>query len=218
MTMNTDQTSTQNLAIPRWSFLIFIFLYTVAVKLFPYVLYRMGMNVEQNFTMYPWNFTPLFAVCLFGGAVYRSKLNAIWVPLAIMLVADLGIGVITGHPEWAFYSNQVVVYAATALCAVLGYLLRSRRSFEKIAVTGLASCFAFYLVTNFGVWVGSTIYSQDMSGLIQCYVAGLPFLRNSIIATGVFSAVLFSPACLRLVNAQHVDVDSREELAPVSAA
>ncbi|TWT55294.1 hypothetical protein KOR42_29220 [Thalassoglobus neptunius] len=185
--------------ILHWKWVAFILVYTVLVKLLPYVLFQYGMDVEKNFAIYPWNFTPMFAVCLFGGAFYQSRISAVLIPLGLMLIADLGIWAVTGKADWAFYGvDQFVVYGALALCAAIGFLLRNRRRVQNIAFAGVASCLSFYLITNFAVWLGSTTYPQDAQGLLACYIAALPTLRNSLIATGLFSAVLFSPMCVSL--------------------
>ena len=185
--------------ILHWKLVAFILVYTVLVKLLPYVLFQYGMDVEKNFAIYPWNFTPMFAVCLFGGAFYQSRISAVLIPLGLMLIADLGIWAVTGKADWAFYGvDQFVVYGALALCAAIGLLLRNHRRVQHIAFAGIASCLSFYVITNFAVWLGSTTYPQDAQGLLACYIAALPTLRNSLIATGLFSAVLFSPMCVTL--------------------
>ncbi len=198
----------------RWKFIAVVFAYTIILKILPYVLYNMGMDVEKNFTIYPWNFSPIFALGMFGGAMYRSKANALWLPVAAIFLADLGIGLVTGHPEWAFYSDQPVVYTAFALCAVLGFYLRENRSWGRVAGAGVASCLSFFLITNFASWVGSTRYPPTAEGLLECYIAGLPFLKNSLIATAIFGGLLFSPAAILQTSPQ----EAQQELVPATTA
>lgn len=180
----------------RWKLVAFVFVYTIALKILPYIFQRMGMDVTNRFEIYPWNFTPIFALCLFGGAVYQSRLNSIWIPLAAMLAGDLGIWAVTGRLDWAFYSNQWVVYCAFVLCALIGFALRNKRTWTRLGVAGVTGCLTFFLITNFSSWLTYDTYPQTFSGLIACYVAGLPFLKNSLIATAIFGGLLFSPACL----------------------
>jgi len=35
------------------------------------------------------------------------------------------------------------------------------------------------------------MYMKNLSGLITCYVAGLPFLQNTIVSNVLFTTVLF---------------------------
>jgi len=50
---------------------------------------------------------------------------------------------------------------------------------------------AFFLISNFGVWLGGRLYPPTWVGLITCYAAALPFYRNSLLSSVVYTAVLF---------------------------
>jgi hypothetical protein len=59
----------------------------------------------------------------------------------------------------------------------------------------------FFLITNFGVWLGSSMYPQTGAGLIATYVAGIPFFQNTVLGTLFYSSVMFgSFAYLRQRN------------------
>ena len=128
------------------------------------------------------NFTPIAAIALFGGAHFADKRLAFGVPLAALLLSDLVLG---------FYHGMAVVYGSFALIVGLGLWLRSRRTIWPIAGAALVSSLLFFLVTNFGVWVAGSLYPQTLSGLGACYVAAIPFFRNTLGGDLFFSAVLF---------------------------
>src|SRR5205085_9862540 len=67
---------------------------------------------------HPWNFAPVGAIALFGGAHIQRRWLAVILPLMTMLIGDAFIG---------FHSLMPVIYATYALIAVLGMLLRERR-------------------------------------------------------------------------------------------
>jgi hypothetical protein len=46
-------------------------------------------------------------------------------------------------------------------------------------------------VTNFGVWATGG-YPPTFGGLVECYVAAIPFFRNTVVGDLVYVAVLFS--------------------------
>lgn len=48
-------------------------------------------------------------------------------------------------------------------------------------------------MSNFLVWAGSdgSMYSQDLSGLVQCYVLAIPFFGNTLAGDLLFSTVFF---------------------------
>ena len=218
MTTQSDISTQTQITKPRWLLLSFILVLTVLFKVMPYALYRlMNIDIEQEFGIYPWGFSPMFAVCLFGGAIYRSRVTSLWIPMAVWLAGDFLILVIAGDFRTAFYPNQPVVYVSFLVCAAMGFVLRSNRSVGRIAGAGLTSCLLFFLLTNFGSWLSLSVYEPTFAGLMNCYAAGLPFLRNSLISTAIFSCVLFSPICMREVNAELTAVESESELASASA-
>lgn len=180
---------------PRLSLLTGLLGVAVLVRLLPYVLSHFGLSIDPETTVYPWNFSPLPAICLFGGAVFAIRRWAFIIPLAAWLAGDLGIWALTGRADWAFYPSQPLVYGCVALTVWMGFFLRSRRSVPAVAGTGLAASIMFFVVTNFGVWAlgDGGLYPHTWPGLTACYVAALPFFRNYLISMWLFSAILFSP-------------------------
>ena len=50
------------------------------------------------------------------------------------------------------------------------------------------------------------MYPQTGSGLVACYVAGLPFYRNDLISTALLCSLLFGlPALVERLIPQHKD-------------
>jgi hypothetical protein len=133
----------------------------------------------------PWNFTPVEAMALFGGAYFADKRLAVIVPLLALLIADAVIG---------FYgAMMIVVYGCVALTAFAGFSLRGRARALNVLVAAVASATGFYLVTNFFVWLTGTMYPHDFAGLMTCYVAGWPFYEyGSLPGTVLWSGLLFT--------------------------
>ena len=181
---------------PRTWFVLAFVAYALVIRLVPYLLPRIGVEVPLDRMVYPWNFSPMMALCLFAGAHCTRRELACLGPLLIMLVSDALIGLISGSIHNAFYQHTVIVYGAFAACTCFGFLLREQRSAWKIGGSALSAQILFFLVTNFGVWAGTGMYTADFSGLVTCYVAALPFFRNSLIALAVFTPIAFSSLAL----------------------
>ena len=49
----------------------------------------------------------------------------------------------------------------------------------------------FFIVSNFGVWLGGTMYPMTFEGLVTCYVAAIPFFRATLTSNILFSFILF---------------------------
>ncbi|MXW38376.1 MAG: hypothetical protein F4Z65_08940 [Acidobacteria bacterium] len=181
----------------RLSVLLAIVALSVAVRLAPYAFG--AHHVDPGSMAYPWNFSPILALSLFGGALYASRRLVYLVPLATYLLGDVGIWVVTGRADWALYAGQPVVYLAVALVATCGFLMRGKRSWGRLAGSGLLAALGFFVVTNFAVWAsgGAVRYPMNLAGLIDCYVQAIPFFRNSLISMAVFLPLLFSPVALR---------------------
>jgi hypothetical protein len=142
---------------------------------------------------HPPNFSPVEAIALFGGAYFAQRHAAIWVPLVAMFISDLALGLVNGgiYAEYFLSAGFLLVYLCIALSAVLGFSLRGRASALRVGAWSLAGSVLFFLVTNFGAWLGSSLYPQTTAGLMAAYVAGLPFFQNTVLGTLFYSALLF---------------------------
>lgn len=140
------------------------------------------MGAVARLLPHPANVTPLTAIALLGGA-YLSPALALTVPLAALFASDLFLG---------FHGTMPFVYASFILVSALGLFLKSRRNAQTIALACVTSSLLFFVVTNFGVWATSSLYPHSGSGLLACYTAALPFLRNSALGDLFFTAALFS--------------------------
>jgi hypothetical protein len=140
------------------------------------------MIVWRVFVEIP-NFTPIMAVALFGGAYLGRKHLAFILPLLVLLVSDLIIGL---------HNTMIFVYLGFALAVGLGILIRRNLNFWTIFGGALASAVFFFLFTNFGVWMSGTFgYPMNFAGLMESYIAAIPFFRTQLISTLAFSGVLF---------------------------
>ena len=75
---------------------------------------------------------------------------------------------------------QPVVYACILATTALGQLINDRRSAWQVGTATLAGSLLFFVVTNFAVWATGRLYPLTGSGLAACYVAAIPFFRNSL--------------------------------------
>ncbi|MDR2511175.1 MAG: hypothetical protein LBC89_01670 [Bacteroidales bacterium] len=136
------------------------------------------------FTPLP-NFTPIAAIALFGGTYFNKKKLALLLPLLILAVTDAIIGIYAPV-------TMAAVYLSFIFTGIIGIVLSKK--ITKINVIGatLLSSVTFFLVTNFAAWIsGFCGYPMTFSGLIYCYEMGLPFFRNDLLATLLYSGILF---------------------------
>ena len=132
---------------------------------------------------HPPNMASVTAVALFGGAYFSDRRLAFLVPLAALFLSDLVLG---------FYHHMEVVYSSFALIVFIGLWLQKKRSALHIAGAAMVSSILFFLLTNFGVWAFDSLYPMTLNGLIACYVAAIPFFRNTLQGDLLYTAILFS--------------------------
>lgn len=157
----------------------------------------LALGVIARLVPHDWNATPLTAIALFGGA-YLGKRWAILLPLAIIAVSDIALG---------WHATMPFTWGACAATGMLGWWLRQRPSAGRIAAASLAGSCLFFLVTNFGVWLTQNLYARTAAGLWQCYIAAIPFFRNSLWGDAMYTAALFG--LYALATARRPDVATR---------
>ena len=145
---------------------------------------------------HPPNFSPMAAIGLFGAAHFAKKWQAFFIPLIGIWVSDLVINNYvysssSSNFVW-FYSGFYWQYISYILIIFAGLFIFNRGiSLTKTFGGMISSSGIFFLVSNFGVWAGGTMYPKNFGGLITCYAAGVPFIHNTIISDVLFTTVLF---------------------------
>ncbi len=147
----------------------------------------------------PLGFAPQIAMALFSGSIVKEKKYAFILPLLSMLVSDIiyeilsstGLSAIPG-----FYSGQWINYILFASLTVIGFAI-NKNKWMHIAAGSLAGVIFYFFTSNFAVWIGGGLginnlpYAKSFAGLMECYAAGIPFLKGSLAATLIFSSILF---------------------------
>ena len=133
-------------------------------------------------------FTPLGASLLFFGA--RMPRKQIWAPVALLIGADVYLNLVRYNMPITW--DQMVVWAWYAGACGMGMLLRDRVKPLYVGAAALGSSVSFFLISNFAVWLAGYIaYPKTLAGLSACYVAAIPFFKNDVVSTILFSAVFF---------------------------
>ncbi|UWZ86462.1 DUF6580 family putative transport protein [Occallatibacter riparius] len=135
------------------------------------------------------NFTAVGGALLFFGA--RRSWREMLAPLAALVATDFYLTLFVYHygfqwqdyiPTWTWY------IAAMALGHIL---LRSRTTLTRFASAVVLGPTSFFLMSNFAVWLGGTMYAKSFGGLITCYVAGLPFYGRDLASTTMVAGLAF---------------------------
>ncbi len=160
------------------------------------------LAVLARFVPHISNFSPVYGALLFGGA-YLNKRDSVWFPVALLGLSDSVLTNLVYHMSIGWM--ELVQMAAFAAIALIGWSLRRQFTISRFIVACSAGPTAFYLVSNFGVWLGWRTYPPTWEGLIQCYIAAIPFYGYSLSSTFLFGGVLFGiyELCLRRYGHSH---------------
>ena len=146
----------------------------------------------------PPGFAPQIAIAIFAGAVIKDKKLAFAIPVLCMFFSDMfyqilyasGLSSIQG-----FYEGQWQNYILFGLITFIGMAIR-KMNVLNIFIASITAPTIYFILSNFILWAGwsgTRGYGRPKTwdGLIQCYNDALPFYRVSIVATLVFSTILF---------------------------
>ncbi len=143
----------------------------------------------SRFIPHPPNFTSLIALSFYIPVIFGLRyLPALLISFAI---TDFIIG---------FHNTVFFTWGSVILIALISRYFKD--TILKRIFGALTGAVIFFIITNFGVWFGG-MYSQNINGLIESYIMGLPFFGYSFISTFLFSAVAESILKLKKFNLRY---------------
>ena len=130
---------------------------------------------------HPPNFTAIGAISILGGVYFGKNYLAFLVPILSMLISDFLLG----------FNMTLSVYLSFLIMIPLGIGIKNKLSNLSVIKTSIYASIVFFLITNFSVWIFSTVYPNNIYGLLICYYAGIPFFFNTLLGNIFFSFSLF---------------------------
>ena len=138
---------------------------------------------------HPSNFTPILAFAIMGPLLIKDRLLGMAIPIVAMFISDVIIG---------FHPYQFVIY-----CTILSISMISPmyKNFSMLGIMAIGGSVWFFITTNFAVWIIWDYYPKTFEGLVACYTLAIPFFKNTIISTCLFTGLLtISIKYLEIVN------------------
>lgn len=133
------------------------------------------------------NFKPVAAIALLSGLLFSRFWLAMALPACAMLLSDWNFG---GYET----PVMLAVYLSLLLCPVVGWGISrwaQSREFNRtqtsmvVAGSALLISVLFFVLTNFAVW--QVWYGGQLSDLLTCYVAAIPFFKHTLVSNLIFS-------------------------------
>jgi hypothetical protein len=96
------------------------------------------------------------------------------------------------YPQFTwFYEGFYWQYSSYILIALITMPIFTKVSKERVLIASFASTIIFFLVSNIGCFVGNSYYPESFTGLMNCYVAGIPFIKGTLLGDLFYSIMLF---------------------------
>ena len=131
----------------------------------------------SRFVPHPPNFTTLVALSFYVPAVLGLKF--IPVLMFAFFITDIYFG---------FHSTLFFTWGSVLIIGLVSKFFNKSIIFR---ISGaLIGAIIFYLVSNFGVWIASDYYENNINGLIICYYLALPFFGYTLMSTTFYSFII----------------------------
>jgi hypothetical protein len=133
---------------------------------------------------HPWNVTPVGAMFVLGGLYLGRSFAWMAAPFAGLLVSDTVLNLaFDGRP---FHPERLVDYLAFALIGLAARWTAEKPFAARVGVV-IGAPVAFFLISNFGVWLVGGLYPRTPAGLVDCYTLALPFFRGTLYGDWLFA-------------------------------
>ena len=157
-------------------------------KFFYFIFFVVFLTLSRIIP-HPQNFTPILSSAILAPMLIKDRWFGIAVPILAMFISDIIIG---------FHSYQIVVYFSILTIALITPM---QKKYLLLGIMALCSSVWFFVATNFAVWAISDYYPKTIEGLIACYALAIPFFKNTLISTCLFTGLLaFLIKYLELLN------------------
>ncbi len=174
--------------------IFFSIIFVIAIVL-TRTISHLGANIE---------FVTAFAIG--STLVFKQKNLSILIVMLGLIISDLIIG-----------NTIIFLFTWSGFLAPIALArLMSRYNFKFIEKLGLTQMLAigstliFFLWTNLGVVLTTTMYTKDLGGLLASYINGLPFLRTQLVANLLIVPAVFVVSFF-IYNLQYKALDLRLE-------
>lgn len=163
-----------------------------------------AVGVLSRIIPHPWNFTGITALAIFAGVLSKNNKALFVAPLVALFISDLILG---------FHSTMITTYLGFAIVGFLSLVIHNEKNIHYtdnkilkqsgvLTAVALSGSLIFFVVSNLGVWLSASMYELSFKGLVQCFVAALPFLDNQIAGDLFYSFVFYLLYKASLVTAR----------------
>ena len=127
---------------------------------------------------HPPNFTPILACAIMAPLLIKDRIIGISIPVIAMFIGDVIIG---------FHPFQFVTYSTLLIISLVSPM---KKNYLILGIMTLGGSVWFFITTNFAVWILLDYYPKTFEGLLTSYTLAIPFFKNTLISTCLFTGLL----------------------------
>ncbi|PIZ05196.1 MAG: hypothetical protein COY58_00125 [Gammaproteobacteria bacterium CG_4_10_14_0_8_um_filter_38_16] len=146
-------------------------------------------GVASRLTVHIPDVTPLASFCVFVPTAF-SKSVSFFIIFSILILSDIGLYFLSGYPIFGLWT--LFTYSGWLGVTFFGFLFAKNTALCRVFLLTFFASLVFWIWSNFGTWCATSIYPHTTQGLLMCYVAAIPFLKNSLLGSLAWTAVLIT--------------------------
>ena len=141
------------------------------------------------------NFSPLISLAIFSSIHFRNKIFCYIALFLSLWISDFFINNFVYNTStniiWFYKGFYWQYFSYFAILILSSFFYGQKISLKSVSILAISSSFIFFFVTNFGFWIISDLYEKNLHGLIHCYIAGIPYIKGTIIGSFFYTYLLF---------------------------
>lgn len=141
------------------------------------------VSIFSRIIPHPANATAMISLGVWA-PLFFSRNFSVWLMLASLFISDVCLHVMFGYPVVGGWS--LFTYSGLLL---LVFLAQNKTS-NMFLITANGALL-YWLWTNFGSWISTNMYAHTVTGIIDCYIAAIPFLMNNLISSLIYTCGLY---------------------------
>lgn len=164
----------------------------------------LGLVVFRLFLLQPSmnpvaNFSPMGAIMLLAGIYLRKPYIPYGFSLFVLFLSDIIVSqaIYPQLSQGLLYKGWYWNYAGLLSIVWIGKCVSPSRVKALPFFLSVAAGTVFYfIISNFGVWLGGGVnvqtgvpFEKNWSGLMECYLLAIPFIRNFFFGTLVYGSI-----------------------------
>ena len=140
-----------------------------------YIVFFVCILALSRIIPHPPNFTPILASAIMAPMLVKDRWLGLAIPIVAMFISDVVIG---------FYSYQFVIYSSILVISLVSPM---HKNYTRLGIMAVGGSVWFFIATNFAEWIIWDYYPKTIEGLLTCYTVAIPFFKNTLFSTLIFS-------------------------------